>query len=110
MASENVLEFTDSSFEGEVLNSEIPTMVDFGAEWCMPCKMQAPTIEELADDYAGRFKIGEIDTDSNRQVAIKLGISAIPTVIIFNGGQMVKKFVGLQSKNDLKAAIEEILA
>ena len=110
MASENVLELTDGSFEGEVLNSEIPAMVDFWAEWCMPCKMQAPTIAELADEYAGRVKIGKIETDSNRQVAIKLGISAIPTVIIFKGGQVVKKFVGLQSKKDLKAAIEDILA
>ena len=109
MASQNVVVLTDQNFETEVLQSKSATLVDFWAEWCMPCKMLAPVIDEIADEYAGRVKVGKVDTDSNRQIAIKLGISAIPTLILFKGGQMVKKFVGLQQKRDLKAAIDGIL-
>jgi thioredoxin 1 len=109
MASENVLEFTDENFEEEVLKSDKPAMVDFWAEWCMPCKMLTPTIEELARDYAGRVKVGSLDTDSSRQIAMKYGISAIPTVMVFKGGQVAKKFVGLQHKRELAAALDEVL-
>ena len=110
MASENVVDLTDSTFDSEVLSSETPALVDFWAEWCMPCKMIAPTVEELAGQYAGRLKVGKVDTDSNRQVAIKYGISAIPTLLLFKGGEVVKKFVGLQQKADLKSAIDEVLS
>ena len=110
MGSQNVLELTDSNFEQEVLQSQTPTLVDFWAEWCMPCKMLAPTIHELADENAGRLKVGQVDTDSNREVSLKFGISAIPTLILFKGGQVAKKFVGLQQKADLQAAIDEVLA
>jgi len=109
MASDNLLEVTDQNFEQEVINSELPALVDFWAEWCMPCKMQAPTIEELADEYAGRLKVCSMDTDSSRQTAIKYGISAIPTLILFKEGAVVKKFVGLQQKAALKQAIDEVL-
>lgn len=109
MSSENVLEITDSNFEEEIIQSDVPALIDFWAEWCYPCKMLAPTIEELAADYAGKLKVGSIDTDSSRDVAMKFGISAIPTVILFKGGEPVKKFVGVQQKADLKAAIDEVL-
>jgi thioredoxin 1 len=109
MAAKNVLELTDQNFEQEVLKSESPTLVDFWAEWCMPCKMLAPTIEELATEFAGKAKVGKVDTDNNRDVSVQFGISAIPTIILFKDGQMVKKFVGLQSKSDLKAALNELL-
>lgn len=109
MASVNVVELTDRNFDQEIVQSKASALVDFWAEWCMPCKMLAPAIEELADEYAGRLKVGKVDTDSNRQIAIKFGISAIPTLILFKGGQMVKKFVGLQQKRDLKAAIDQLL-
>ncbi|HUT61027.1 MAG TPA: thioredoxin [Phycisphaerae bacterium] len=109
MGSQNVLELTDQNFEQEVVASKSAALVDFWAEWCMPCKMAAPTIEELADEYAGRLKVGKVDTDSNREVSMKFGITAIPTLILFKDGQMAKKFVGLQQKRDLKAAIDEIL-
>lgn len=109
MGSENVLELTDASFEQDVLKSEEPALVDFWAEWCMPCKMLAPTIHELADEYAGRLKVGQVDTDSNREISLQFGISAIPTVILFKDGEVVKKFVGLQQKNDLKQAIDEVV-
>ncbi len=106
----NTIEFTDTNFEEQALNSEIPVLVDFWAEWCMPCKMLAPTIDELADEYQGRLKVGKVDTDSNRQVSMKFGISAIPTVVIIKGGELEKKFVGMQQKADLKSAIDEVLA
>jgi len=109
MGSDNVLELTDASFEQDVLKSEEPALVDFWAEWCMPCKMIAPTIHELADEYAGRLKVGQVDTDSNREISLQFGISAIPTLILFKDGEVVKKFVGLQQKNDLKQAIDEVV-
>jgi len=109
MADGNVLELTDANFEQEVLNAEVPALVDFWAEWCMPCKMLAPAIEELAAEYGERVKVGKVDTDNNREISMKFGISAIPTVILFQGGAVVKKFVGLQQKADLKAAIDELL-
>lgn len=107
MASENVKEFTDGNFETEVLNSSEPVLVDFWAEWCMPCRALAPTIEKLAKDYVGKVKVGKVDTDSNRDVSIKYGINAIPTVILFKDGQVAQKFVGLKQERDFKAAIDE---
>ena len=109
MGSQNVLELTDSNFEEEITGSDMPALVDFWAEWCMPCKMLAPTIDELADEYAGKLKVGKVDTDANRQVSMKFGISAIPTLILLKGGEVVKKFVGLQQKADLAAAIDEAI-
>jgi len=109
MASENVLELTDDNFEQEVLQAGTPALVDFWAEWCMPCKMIGPMVEELADEYAGKMKVGKVDTDSSRDTAMKFGISAIPTLILFKGGEVAKKFVGLQQKGELKAAIDELI-
>jgi len=109
MANEHVVEFTDANFDSEVKQSDVPVLVDFWAEWCMPCKRLAPTIDELASDFAGRAKIGKMDTDSNRQTAVTMGISAIPTVILFKGGEVQKKFVGLTSKADFENAINALL-
>ncbi|RPI61118.1 MAG: thioredoxin [Planctomycetaceae bacterium] len=109
MASENVIEITDGNFEQEVNQAGKPALVDFWAEWCMPCKMLAPTIDEIANEYAGRLVVGKVDTDNNREVSMKFGISAIPTVILFKDGAVVKKFVGLQGKKELKAAIDSVL-
>jgi len=109
MSSEHVLELTDENFDEEILNADVPALVDFWAEWCMPCKMLTPVIEELAAENAGKLKVGSVDTDSARSAAMKFGISAIPTLILFKGGEVVKKFVGLQQKADLQAAIDELL-
>ena len=106
MASENVKEFTDQNFENEVLKSDQPVLVDFWAEWCMPCRMLTPTIEKLAKDYNGKVKVGKLDTDANRDVAMKYSISAIPTVILFRNGQVAQKFVGLRQERDFKAALD----
>jgi len=110
MASANVREFTDANFETEVLNSEVPVLVDFWAEWCMPCRMLAPTIDKLADSYAGKVKVGKLDTDSNREVAMKYGISAIPTVILFKDGEVAQKFVGLKQEKEFKEALDTAAA
>ena len=110
MASENVIEITDDNFEAEVKNSDIPVLLDFWAEGCMPCKMLAPVIDEIAAEYAGKIKVGKLDTDNARDAALEFGISAIPTVIIFNGGEIAQRFVGLQQKADLAAAIDEVLS
>ena len=106
MASENVVEFTDQNFDSEVLNSSTPVLVDFWAEWCMPCRLLAPTIEKLAKDYVGKVKVGKLDTDANRDVAAKYSISAIPTVILFKDGQVAQKFVGLRKETEFKAALD----
>jgi len=106
MASESVVEFTDANFDQEVISSDVPVLVDFWAEWCMPCRMLAPTIDELASEYEGKAKIGKLDTDANREVAVKYGISAIPTVILFKGGEVVQKFVGISPKTEFAAAID----
>ena len=109
MASEHVTEFTDANFEEEVLKSSQPVLVDFWAEWCGPCRMLAPTIEKIASQYDGRVKVGKLDTDANHGVATKYTISAIPTVLLFQGGQVTKKFVGLRKEQDFKDALEAIL-
>ena len=106
MASDLLTEFTDQNFELEVLKSSTPVLVDFWAEWCMPCRMLAPTIEKLAADYAGKVKIGKLDTDANRDTSMKYGISAIPTVILFKNGEVAQKFVGLRQERDFKEALD----
>ncbi len=109
MAAEHVAEFTDSNFDEDVLESEIPVLVDFWAEWCQPCRMLTPTIEELAREYDGRVKVGKVNTDENRDVSMKYGVNAIPTIILFQSGKVKKKFVGLTSKGQFKAALDEMV-
>lgn len=110
MANANVKQFTDANFKNEVLESNVPVLVDFWAEWCMPCKMLTPTIDALADEFQGKVKVGKMDTDSNRNTAVQFGISAIPTVIVFKNGQVAKKFVGLQSKAAFAEALSALVA
>ncbi len=108
MANQDVLEFTDGNFDTDVIGSDLPVLVDFWAEWCQPCHMLTPTIEELAGEFKGKAKVGKVDTDANREVSIKYGISAIPTIILFKGGEVKKKFVGLTSKDQFEAALNEL--
>ena len=107
MAGDGVLELTDDNFDQEVINSDKPVLVDFWAEWCMPCRMLAPTIDELAKEFNGRVKVGKVDTDANRDSAMKFGISAIPTIILFKGGQVVRKFVGVTPKKEFVAELQK---
>ena len=110
MASEHVVELADATFEEDVLQSTIPVLVDLWAEWCMPCRMIAPIIEELAEEYAGKVKIGKLDTDGNRQTALQYSVTAIPTLLLLKDGQLVKKLVGPQNKKNLKAVLDELIA
>jgi thioredoxin 1 len=102
------VELTDSNFEDIITKNDV-VLVDFWAPWCGPCRMMAPIIEEVAKDYAGKAKIGKVNTDEARDSAIEFQISAIPTLILFKGGQVQKKWVGLTSKKELTAAIDELL-
>ena len=109
MANANIKEFTDQNFQEEVMQSNTPVLVDFWAEWCMPCRMLAPTIDKLANDYVGKVKIGKVDTDANREIATKLRINSIPTVMLFKNGQLVQQFVGLRKEQDYKSALDAAL-
>ena len=109
MANHLMIEFTDGNFQTEAMESDVPVLVDFWAEWCQPCRMLAPTIEEVADDFAGRAKVGKLDVDGNREVALKYSIQSIPTVILLKDGEVVNKFVGLQGKDVFAGAIDELL-
>ena len=110
MSHENVVEFTDDNFKAEAIESDVPVLVDFWAEWCQPCKIIAPTIDQLAQDYAGRVRVGKVDTDANREVSIEYGISSIPTVVLLKGGQVVHKFVGVTAKDDFVAELDKVIA
>jgi len=110
MASDAVLTFTDTNFEEEVLKSDTPVLVDFWAEWCMPCRMLAPVIDKLAAQYKGKVKIGKLDTDANRDTAVKYGIQSIPTVILIKNGQPAKTFIGMQPPAAYSDEIDKLLA
>ncbi|MFM1943396.1 MAG: hypothetical protein RI897_2378 [Verrucomicrobiota bacterium] len=110
MASESVLTLTAESFEQEVLKSAVPVLVDFWAEWCGPCKMIGPIVDELASEYEGRAKVGKVNIDEHQGLAVEYGIRAIPTLLIFKEGQVVEQITGLKSKRDLKASLDKVSA
>ena len=103
---ENVVEVTDNNFKDEVLGSPEPVHVDFWAPWCGPCRMIAPLVEELAGENRGSIKVGKINIDDNPGAAQNYGVSSIPTLMIFKGGEVVDRFVGVQPKNRLQQAID----
>ena len=103
------LEITDSNFEETVLKSDKPVMVDFWAEWCGPCRMVGPIIDELSEEYDGKAIIGKIDIDSNQQYAAQFGVRNIPTVLVFKDGELVDRKVGVSSKNDYAEAIDKLI-
>ncbi|RKY20220.1 MAG: thioredoxin [Planctomycetota bacterium] len=105
----NLTELTDATFDEVIHGSDVPVLVDFWAPWCGPCVMMAPILEEIADEYDGKAKICRLNTDEARDSAIEFSINAIPTLLLFKDGQMQKKWVGLTSKKNIIAAIDELL-
>ena len=105
--SESILKITDTDFENLVIKSEKPILVDYWAEWCGPCKMITPILEEIADEMAGKVLVGKLNVDENSQTPPKYGIRGIPTLMLFKGGEPVGSKVGALSKNDIKKFIED---
>jgi thioredoxin 1 len=101
MAGENTLQFTDSAFDKDVLNSEVPVLVDFWAPWCGPCKAMGPTVDAVAIEFAGKIKVGKLNTDDNPGTAMRYQIRGIPTLLLFKGGQVVDQRVGAMPKPEV---------
>lgn len=100
------MEFTDGNFETEVKNSDKPVLIDFWAVWCGPCKMIAPIVEEIANEYDGKVKVGKLDVDNNQQVAMQFGIRSIPTLLIFKNGEVVDQIVGAVPKDHILSKLD----
>jgi thioredoxin 1 len=109
MAGAATFEFTDANFDAEAMKASMPVLVDFWAEWCMPCRALAPTIDDLAKTYQGKVRVGKVDTDKNQATAMKFQITAIPTVVLLQNGQIVKKWVGNVRKDEFTKAIDSLV-
>ena len=110
MAGDNTLNFTDTAFDQDVLNSEVPVLVDFWAPWCGPCRAMSPAVDAVADEYAGKLKVGKLNTDDNPGTAMRYQIRGIPTLLLFKGGKVVDQRVGAMGKPDLKKMLDPHLA
>ncbi len=110
MAGANTATFTKDNFQAEVLDSKVPVLVDFWAEWCGPCKMIAPALDELATEMGSTVKIGKVNIDDHQELAAQFRISSIPTLLIFKGGQVTEQMVGARSKRDIKASLSKAVA
>jgi thioredoxin 1 len=101
-----MLNLTDQTFDSEVLNSDVPVLVDFWAEWCPPCRLLTPTVDAIASDYAGRVKVGKVDIDANQATSERFQVHSIPTLMLFKGGQIVAQKVGAAGKTDVQKMID----
>ncbi|MCS7338244.1 MAG: thioredoxin [Verrucomicrobiae bacterium] len=108
MASPNIVNLTKENFTKEVLESPTPVLVDFSADWCGPCKMLGPVLDELADEYVGRVKICKVDVDTEQELAARFGVTSIPTLLFFKSGQVVEQMRGLKSKRVLKESLDRV--
>ncbi|HEY1242945.1 MAG TPA: thioredoxin [Bryobacteraceae bacterium] len=106
MAGQNTQTFTDGGFDQEVLQSDIPVLVDFWAEWCGPCRQMAPTIDVIANEYAGKAKVGKLDVDANGNTAMRYNIRGIPTLLLFKNGQVVEQRVGAVGKAEVQKMLD----
>jgi len=105
--SGKIVTLSDAEFDSSVLQGDKPALIDFWAEWCQPCKMLAPTVEEIAGEYEGKVLVGKLNVDDNPATATKYGIRGIPTLLLFKGGQVVQQLVGVKSKAEIKKVIDE---
>ncbi len=110
MAGSNTVTFTDDSFDKDVLTADVPVLVDFWAEWCGPCRMMGPTIDQVATDYSGKVKVGKLDVDSNQQTAYRYGIRGIPTLLLFKDGEIVEQKVGAISKPEFQKMLDKYVS
>jgi thioredoxin 1 len=106
MAGTNTLTFTDAGWDKEVLNSDVPVLVDFWAEWCGPCRMMSPTVDAIATDYAGRVKVGKLNVDENAATSMRYQVRGIPTLLLFKGGKVVEQKVGAVGKSDVQKMLD----
>ena len=106
MAGVHTLTFNDATFDNDVLNSEVPVLVDFWAEWCGPCRMMEPTIDSVATDYTGKVRVGKLNVDDNGGTAMRYGIRGIPTLLLFKGGRVVEQRVGAVGKSDVQKMLD----
>ncbi len=109
MASENIVNLSSENFGQEVLKAETPVLVDFWAEWCGPCKMLAPVLDELAQEYGAKLKVGKVNIDHDQQLSVQYGIQSIPTLLIFKDGQVKEQHIGMKSKSVLKDALDSAI-
>ena len=107
--AENVMEFDDQNFDSDVLEAGMPVLVDFWAVWCGPCKAIAPIVEEVANDYSGKVRVGKIDVDSNNRVAMRYGIRSIPTLLLFSGGEVVDQVIGNVGKESIESMLSKAI-
>jgi thioredoxin 1 len=110
MAGAGIVEVTDASFDKEVLQSELPVLVDFWAAWCGPCKALAPTVDQVAGEYAGKLKVAKVDVDRNTAVAMRFGIRGIPALLVFKGGKVVDQIVGYVPKEMIDRSLVKVIA
>ena len=110
MASEAIVEISDSNFESEVVNSDVPVLIDFWAPWCGPCRAIAPLVEEISSSYAGKIKVGKMNVDDNQSTTMKFGIRSIPTLIMFKGGEAIDQIIGAVPKAEIERVVEKSLA